>query len=60
MAKQVTMKKGNDIIKCSEDHIEHFTANGFTLDGEKKVVKKSEKVVKQEDKKNRQITKKEV
>ena len=50
MAKQVTMKKGEDIIKCSEDHIEHFQSNGFTLQGEKKVVKKSEKVVKQEDK----------
>tara|TARA_R100000654_G_scaffold64124_1_gene91606 strand:+ start:435 stop:593 length:159 start_codon:yes stop_codon:yes gene_type:complete len=51
MAKQVTMKKGNDIIKCSEDHIEHFESNGYTLEGQKKVVKKSEKVVKQEDNK---------
>tara|TARA_S200000501_G_C20522261_1_gene611858 strand:- start:189 stop:347 length:159 start_codon:yes stop_codon:yes gene_type:complete len=51
MAKQVTMKKGEDTIKCSEDHIEHFEKAGYTLDGEKKVVKKSEKVVKQEDKK---------
>ena len=24
MAKNVTMKKGESIIKCSEDHIEHF------------------------------------
>ena len=50
MAKQVTMKKGNNIIKCSEDHIEHFQSNGYTLEGEKKVTKKSEKVLKQEDK----------
>ena len=50
MAKQVTMKKGDNIIKCSEDHIEHFQNNGFTLEGEKKVTKKSEKMVKQEDK----------
>jgi|TARA_R100001460_G_C3526220_1_gene173046 hypothetical protein len=48
MAKQVTMKKGEDIIKCSDDHIEHFQSIGFTLTGEKKVAKKSEKVVKQD------------
>lgn len=24
MAKNVTMKKGETIIKCSEDHVEHF------------------------------------
>ena len=51
MAKQVTMKKGVDTIKCSQDHIEHFQSIGFTLNGEKKVAKKSEKVVKQEDNK---------
>jgi len=50
MAKQVTMKKGEDIIKCSEDHIEHFQNIGYTLQGEKKGVKKIEKVVKQENK----------
>lgn len=50
MAKQITMKKGEDIIKCSEDHIEHFESNGYTLEGEKKVTKKTEKVVKQKDK----------
>ena len=50
MAKQVTMKKGKDIIKCSKDHIEHFESNGYALEGEKKVTKKSEKVVKQKDK----------
>jgi len=55
MAKQVTMKKGNDTIKCSEDHIEYFQNNGFTLEGEKKVTKKSEKVVKQEDKQDKKI-----
>tara|TARA_R100000664_G_C2755534_1_gene143255 strand:- start:1084 stop:1251 length:168 start_codon:yes stop_codon:yes gene_type:complete len=50
MAKQVTMKKGETIIKCSEDYIEHFENNGFTLEGDKiKVAKKSEKMVKQED-----------
>ena len=51
MAKQVTMKKGEDIIKCSEDHIEHFESNGYTLEGKKKVVQKTEKVIKQEEKK---------
>ena len=50
MAKQVTMTKGEDMIKCSEDHIEHFQNLGFTLQGEKKGVKKSEKMVKQENK----------
>ena len=24
MAKNVTMKKGETIVKCSEDHIDHF------------------------------------
>ena len=50
MAKQVTMKKGEDVIKCSEDYVEHFEKAGYTLEGEKKVTKKSEKVVKQKDK----------
>ena len=27
--KNVIMKKGETIIKCSEDHIEHFQNNGF-------------------------------
>ena len=44
MAKNVTMKKGETIIKCSEDHIEHFENNGFTLGNEKAVVKKTEKI----------------
>jgi uncharacterized membrane protein len=43
MAKNVTMKKGETIIKCSEDHIEHFKNNGFTLEDEKAVVKKTGK-----------------
>jgi|TARA_R100000479_G_scaffold131427_1_gene69293 hypothetical protein len=51
MAKQVTMKKGADSIKCSEDFIEHFEKAGYTLEGKKKVIQKSEKVVKQEDNK---------
>ena len=51
MAKQVTMKKGEDIIKCSEDYIEHFEKAGYTLEGKKKVVQKTEKVIKQEEKK---------
>ena len=51
MAKQVTMKKVEDIIKCSEDYIEHFEKAGYTLEGKKKVVQKTEKVIKQEDKK---------
>ena len=24
MAKQIQMTKGDDVIKCSEDHIDHF------------------------------------
>jgi len=44
MAKDVTMKKGETIIKCSEDHIEHFQKNGYTLGNEKAVVKKTEKI----------------
>ena len=49
MAKNVTMKKGETIIKCSEDHIEHFQNNGFTLFDEKAVVKKTEKAIKPEN-----------
>jgi|TARA_A100001388_G_scaffold54303_1_gene37166 hypothetical protein len=51
MAKQVTMKKGEDVIKCSEDYVEHFEKAGYTLEGKKKVVQKTEKVIKQEEKK---------
>ena len=51
MAKQVTMKKGEDVIKCSEDYVEHFEKAGYTLEGKKKVVQKTEKVIKQEDNK---------
>ena len=36
------MKKGETIIKCSEDHIEHFQNNGFALDDQKPVIKKAE------------------
>ena len=43
MAKNVSMKKGETIIKCSEDHIEHFQNNGFALDDQKPVIKKAEK-----------------
>ena len=43
MAKQVTMKKGEDVIKCSEDYVEHFEKAGYTLEGKKKVVQKTEK-----------------
>ena len=51
MAKQVTMKKGEDVIKCSEDYVEHFEKAGYTLEVKKKVVQKTEKVIKQEEKK---------
>ncbi len=47
MAKNVSMKKGETIIKCSEDHIEHFTNNGFVLLDEKAVDKKTEKAIKE-------------
>ena len=43
MAKNVTMKKGETIVKCSEDHIEHIQNNGFVLLNEKSVAKKTEK-----------------
>ena len=56
MAKQITMKKGEDIIKCSEDHIDHFEKMGYTIGGEKKGTKKNEKVVKQEDKIQKEFT----
>ena len=31
MAKNVTMKKGETIVKCSEDHIDHFEKNGLVI-----------------------------
>ena len=43
MAKNVTMKKGETIVKCSEDHIDHFEKNGFKMVNEKSVPKKTEK-----------------
>ena len=43
MAKNVTMKKGETIVKCSEYHIEHFEKNGFKMVNEKTVSKKTEK-----------------
>jgi len=43
MAKNVTMKKGETVIKCSEDHIDHFEKNGFKKINEKSVTKKTEK-----------------
>ena len=43
MAKNVTMKKGETIVKCSEDHIDHFEKNGFKMVNEKSVAKKTEK-----------------
>ena len=43
MAKNVTMKKGETIVKCSEDHIDHFEKNGFKMIYEKSVAKKTEK-----------------
>ena len=41
MAKNVTMKKGESIIKCVEDHVEHFEKNGYKVHEEKAVSKKS-------------------
>ena len=43
MAKNVSMKKGETIVKCSEDHIDHFKKNGFKMVNEKSVAKKTEK-----------------
>ena len=44
MAKNVTMKKGETIVKCSEDHIEHFEKNGFKMVNDKKASKKVEEL----------------
>ena len=43
MAKNVTMKKGESIIKCVEAHVEHFEKNGYKVHEEKAVAKKVEK-----------------
>ena len=43
MAKNVTMKKGESIINCVEDHVEHFEKNGYQVHDEKAVSKKVEK-----------------
>ena len=43
MAKNVTMKKGETIVKCSEDHIDHFEKKGFKMVNETSVAKKTEK-----------------
>ena len=43
MAKNVTMKKGESVIKCSEDYVEHFEKNGYKVNDEKAVSKKAEK-----------------
>ena len=42
MAKNVTMIKGESIIKCVEDHVEHFEKNGYKVHDQKAVVKKTE------------------
>tara|TARA_R100001460_G_scaffold535_4_gene2610 strand:+ start:2993 stop:3154 length:162 start_codon:yes stop_codon:yes gene_type:complete len=47
MAKNVTMKKGETIIKCTEDHIEHFQKNGFAVKDQKSVSKKADKEIKE-------------
>ena len=52
MAKNVTMKKGESIIKCVEDHIEHFEKNGYKVHEEKAVSKKAEKPKEEKEKIN--------
>ena len=47
MAKQIQMTKGDDVIKCSEDHIEHFESLGYKA--EKNSLKKAQKVLKEEE-----------
>ena len=42
MAKNVTMKKGESVIKCSEDYVEHFEKNGYKVHDQIAVVKKTE------------------
>ena len=43
MAKNVSMKKGESIIQCVQDHVEHFEKNGYKVHDKKAVVKKVEK-----------------
>ena len=44
MAKQITMSKDAMIIRCSEDHIEHFKNLGYKE--QNNTSKKSEKMLK--------------
>ena len=50
MAKNVTMKKGETIIKCSQDHVEHFESNGFAIHDTKSEPKKTDKTKEYEGK----------
>ena len=43
MAKNVTLKKGETIVKCTQDYVEHFEKNGFKLHEEKAVTKRNTK-----------------
>ena len=43
MAKNVTMKKGETVITCVEDHVDYFESKGFKVNQEKSVSKKTEK-----------------
>ena len=49
MAKDVTMKKGKDIITVTEDYIDHYIKLGYKLE-DKKSVKKAEETPEPESK----------
>ena len=50
MAKDVNMKKGDSMITCSEDFVEHYTSIGYQVIENKKnisVAKETEKIIKE-------------
>ena len=50
MAKDITMKKGNDEIIITQDYLEHFKKLGYKIN-EKNATKKKEEVIQQDEQK---------
>ena len=50
MAKDITMKKGNDEITITEDYLEHYKKLGYKTN-QKNATKKTEEVIKQDEQK---------
>ena len=50
MAKDITMKKGNDEITITEDFLEHYKKLGYKTN-EKNATKKKEEVIQQDEQK---------